>query len=68
MGTINNIDEIGIFPNNDGSYSAELYITTTEGNRMTIKIPRSSLDINLINGGYNGMSIELKLEGMVSLL
>lgn len=62
---MDNIDEIGIFPNGDGSYSAELYITTTEGKRMTIKMPHSSLDINLTGG--KGMFVELKLEGKVSL-
>lgn len=61
----NNIDEIGVFHNDDGSYSVELYMSTTTGERVTVKMPRSSLDMNLTSS-YEGMSIELKLEGMVS--
>lgn len=61
----NHIDEIGVFHNDDGSYSVELYMSTTTGERVTIKMPRSSLDLNLTNS-YEGMSMELKLEGMVS--
>lgn len=62
---LNNIDEIGVFHNDDGSYSVELYMSTTAGERVTVKMPHSSLNMSL-TGGYDGMSIELKLEGMVS--
>ena len=63
----NNIDEIGVFNNGDGSYSVELYMSTTTGERVAVKIPRSSLDMSLTND-YDGMSMELKLEGMVSAI
>lgn len=61
----NDIDEIGVFHNDDGSYSVELYMSTTAGERVTIKMPRSSLGMNLTNS-CDGMTIELNLEGMVS--
>ena len=61
----NNIDEIGVFHNDDGSYSVELYMSTTSGERVTVKMPRSSLNMSITNS-YNGVSMELKLEGMVS--
>lgn len=61
----NNIDEIGVFHNDDGSYSVELYMSTTTKERVTVKIPCSSLDIRLINS-CDGMTIELTLEGMVN--
>ena len=61
----NGIDEINVFNNGDGSYSVELNMSTTEGEHFTVKIPRSSLDMNLTSS-YKGMSsIELKLEGTV---
>ena len=60
----NDIDEIGVFHNDDGSYSVELYMSTTTKERITVKMPRSSLDMNFTSS-YDGMSIELKLEGMV---
>ena len=62
---LSNIDEIGVFHNNDGSYSVELYMSTTTGDRVVVKMPRASLDLALTNS-YEGMSMELKLEGMVS--
>lgn len=61
----NDIDEIGVFHNDDGSYSVEVYMSTTTGERVTVKMPRSSLDMRLINS-CDGMTIELTLEGMVS--
>ena len=64
----NNIDEIGVFHNDDGSYLVELYMSTTTGERVTMTMPQASLDLSLSTGYGEGMSIELKLEGMVSLL
>lgn len=61
----NNIDEINVFHNDDGSYTVELYMSTTTGEQFTIKMPYSSLDLNYFKS-YDGMSMELKLEGMVS--
>jgi hypothetical protein len=61
----NSIDEIGVFHKDDGSYSVELYMSTITGERITVKMPRSSLDMNWTSS-YEGMSIELKLEGAVS--
>ena len=63
----NNVDEIGVFHNDDGSYSVELYMSTTTGERITVKMPRSSLDISLTSS-YDGMYMELKLEGAVNSL
>lgn len=61
----NNIDEIGVFHNDDGSYSVEVYMSTTTGERVTVKMPRSSLDMRLMSN-CDGMTMELTLEGMVS--
>lgn len=61
----NNIDEINIFNNGDGTYSLEMHISTNTNERATFTIPRARLDINLTSD-YDGMSMELKLEGMVS--
>ena len=62
---LNNIDEIGVFHNEDGSYSVELYMSTATGERITVKIPRSSLEMRLTNS-CEGMSMELKLEGLIN--
>jgi len=64
---LNNIDEVGVFHNDDGSYSVELYMSTTTGERVTVKIPRSSLEMCLTNS-CEGMSMELKLEGRVNVV
>lgn len=61
----NNIDEINIFNNGDGTYSLEMYISTNTNERVIFTMPRAGLDISLTSS-YEGMSTELKLEGMVS--
>ena len=57
-----NVDEINIFNNGDGTYSAEI---NTDG--KTITIPRSYLDINL-KSGIDGLSVEIQIEGCAHLL
>ena len=42
-------------------------MSTTTGERITVKMPRSSLDISLTSS-YDGMYMELKLEGAVNSL
>ena len=64
---LNNIDEIGIFRNDDGKYSVELYMSTTAGEPVIVKIPRSSLEMRLTNS-CEGLSMELKLEGLVNVV
>lgn len=61
----NNIDEINMFNNGDGTYSLEMYISTNTNERVIFTIPRAGLDISLTSS-YEGMSMELKLEGMVN--
>ena len=61
----NSIDEINVFNNRDGAYSLEMYMSTNINERVIFTIPRAGLNISLTNG-YDGMSMGLKLEGMVS--
>lgn len=63
---LNNIDEINVFNNGDGSYSIEMHMSTTTNDRATITMPRASLNLGLSTGYGEGMIVELKLEGMVS--
>ena len=42
-----------------------MHISTNTNERATFTIPRAGLDISLTSD-YDGMSMELKLEGMVS--
>ena len=63
---LNNIDEINVFNNGDGSYSIEMHMSTTADDRVTMTMPRASLDLSLSTGYGERMTIELKLEGMVS--
>lgn len=62
----NNIDEINVFNNGDGSYSIEMNMSTTNNDRVTMTIPQASLDLSLSTVYGERMTIELKLEGMVS--
>ena len=57
-----NVDEINIFNNGDGTYSAEI---NTAG--KTIIIPPSYLDIKLTNDIRGGLSAEIQLEGCANL-
>ena len=62
---LNNIDEINVFNNGDGSYLIEMHMSTTTNDRATITMPRASLDLSLSTGYGEGMTVELKLEGLV---
>lgn len=57
-----NVDEINIFNNGDGTYSAEI---NTDG--KTIVIPRAYLDLRLEKSIGGGLSAEIQLEGCALL-
>ena len=66
MCMVNNtiIDEINIFNNGDGSYLLKMYMSKGTNERITVTVPKATLDISLTCGRME-QSMELKLEGTV---
>lgn len=60
---LNSIDEINAYNNGDGSFCIDIFLSDAQGNRVTVKMPRATLDLSLTSGYDMAAEMELELKG-----